>query len=290
MNRIIALFVGASLFAAAVAPANAQTTQPVRDQAIGGGKVVGLDYYYNHQFKAGVQFHYVWEDKANSGFSKFGDVLTSYGSTLAKLEEAPTADDLKKFSVYIIVNPNTPLKAKDGKPNYIEEPAIDNIVSWVNDGGVLALFANDQKNSGCEFEHFDQLTQKFGITYNNVLRNEVPNARDRSPGAFAASTFADTPILNGLKMIYMKEVCTIDVKDPAKALLTAPKEKGAPGTDIIMAEAHVGKGLVFAVCDPWIYNEYIDVPATPTLPFENRQGAVNLSAYLLSHAVAPQAK
>jgi unsaturated rhamnogalacturonyl hydrolase len=280
------------------AAAMAQTTRPSaapipiipvapEDATLGVGKVIGLDYYYNHQFRNGKQFHYVWEDTAASGYSRFGDIWKQYGATLAKLEEAPTLDDLKKFSVYIICNPNTPVKAYQGKANYIMPPDIDAIVTWVQSGGVLAIFANDQPNGGEEFDHLNQLSTKFGITFNNVLRNQVPNARDRRPGCFAASTFGDTPILKGLQMIYMKEVCTMDVTDPAKALLIAPKEKGAPGTDTIMAEAHVGKGLVFAVCDPWVYNEYIDVTA-PNLPIQNRQGAMNLTKYLLQAASAPQ--
>jgi unsaturated rhamnogalacturonyl hydrolase len=87
-------------------------------------------------------------------------------------------------------------------------------------------------------------------------------------------------------MIYMKEICTLQVKDPAKAILTAPKETG-DGTDIIMAESHYGKGLVFVVGDPWVYNEYIDVTA-PGLPIQNRQAAVNLARWLLTAASAPQ--
>jgi unsaturated rhamnogalacturonyl hydrolase len=288
----------AGLFASAVMaqtpPAAAPPAAPVlsdADKTLGVGKVIGLDYFYNHQFKAGVQFHYVWEDKANSGFSKFGDVWQSFGASLAKLEKAPTLDDLKKFSVYIICNPNTPAKALDGKPNYIGIPDGDAIEQWVKDGGVLALFANDQKNSGCEFEHFDTLSSRFGITYNNVLRNEVPNARDRKPGTFTSDEFSDHPIFKDISMIYMKEICTITISPPAQAILTVPKEKAeGDGTDVVMAVSHVGKGLVFAVCDPWVYNEYIDVVSTPGLKLENRKGAVNLARFLLSAASAPQAK
>ena len=46
-------------------------------------KVIGLDYYYNHQVRNGrKQFHYIWDDSdRNSGFSKFGDVWKQYGAS-----------------------------------------------------------------------------------------------------------------------------------------------------------------------------------------------------------------
>lgn len=256
------------------------------DQTVGRGKVVGLDYYYNHQERDGKPFHYIWEDTALSGYSRFGDVWKQYGATLGKLEKAPTVEDLRKFSVYIIVNPNTPAKAASGKPNYIQPADIDAIVSWVRDGGVLALFANDKNN--CEFEHLNQLSQRFGITFNQDLRNEVPNARDRSPGTFTSAQFPEHPLFKDVKMIYMKEICTLGVKDPAKPLLIADKQKGE-GKDIIMATSQFGKGLVFAVGDPWLYNEYIDV-SSPNLTLENRKAAMNLAHWLLSTSSPPQAK
>jgi unsaturated rhamnogalacturonyl hydrolase len=255
-------------------------------EALGRGKVVGLDYFYNHQERDGKQFHYIWDDTTVSGYSKFGDVWQQYGATLGKLEKAPTLQDLRKFSVYIIVNPNTPAKAAGGKPNYIQPADIDAIVSWVNEGGVLALFANDKNN--CEFEHLNQLSQRFGITFNEDLRNEVPNAKDRSPGTFNSAQFPDHPLFKDVKMIFMKEICTLGVKDPAKALLIADKQKGE-GKDIIMAISQLGKGLVFAVGDPWFYNEYIDV-TSPNLTIENRKAAMNLARWLLTASSVPQPK
>ncbi|HVM59840.1 MAG TPA: DUF4350 domain-containing protein [Verrucomicrobiae bacterium] len=255
-------------------------------EPLGHGKVVGLDHYFNHQEKDGKPFHYIWEDTANSGYSQFGDVWKQYGATLASLEKAPTVDDLRKFSVYIIVNPNTPAKAAGGKPNYIQPADIDAIAAWVKSGGVLALFANDKNN--CEFEHLNQLSQRFGITFNVDLRNEVPDKNDRRPGTFSTADFPDHPLFMGVNMIYMKEICTLGVKPPAKALLVAPKQHGE-GKDIIMATSKFGKGLVFAVGDPWLYNEYIDV-TSPGLTIENRKAAMNLAQWLLGASSVPKAK
>src|ERR1700722_683152 len=184
MTKLFAVLAAITL---TVSAASAQTTPPsapAADTTVGQGKVIGLDYFYNHQIRNGKQFHYIWDDKAASGVSKFGDVFIHDGATLAKLEKAPTLDDLKKFSVYIIINPNNETKAADHKPNYILPPDIDAIATWVHDGGTLALFANDEEHGGCEFVHLDQLSQRFGITFNNDERNRVPNARDRSPGTF----------------------------------------------------------------------------------------------------------
>jgi len=49
----------------------------------------------------------------------------------------------------------------------------------------------------------------------------------------------------------MKDTSTIRVSTPARALVT---DHG----DVMIALAHLGKGTVFAVSDPWIYNEYAD--------------------------------
>jgi unsaturated rhamnogalacturonyl hydrolase len=292
VSLIVMLFCGASIAGLSQAQIVVPATQPAlsaADQQLGAGKVVGEDYFYNHQERNGKQFHYIWDDTAVSGMSKFGDVFKQYGANLGKLEKAANADDLKKFSVYLIINPATPAKAPNGKPNYMTATDADAIEAWVKAGGVLGMFANDKNN--CEIEHYDILANRFGITFNNDLRNEVPNARDRLPGTWFAAQFPDHPIFKDVKAVYMKEVCTLQVTGPAKALLVVPKEKKeGEGTDIIMAEAHVGKGLVFAVGDPWEYNEYIDVPATATLPLENRKAAYNLAKYFLEASAPPMAK
>jgi len=263
---------------------DAPATQPSdADQTIGQGKVVGLDYFFNHQVKNGQQYHYIWDDTKTSGYSKFGQVWEQYGATLAGLGKAPTRDDLNKLSVYIIVNPSTEKSAANHEPNYIQPADADAVAAWVNDGGVLALFANDKNN--CEFDHFNILAGRFGIEFNGDLRNTVPTHKEMSRGTF--SDFPDSPLFASVKLIFMKEITTITVHDPAEALLMADKQDGATGKDVIMATAHYGKGFVFAVGDPWFYNEYIDVK-TPELAIQNRAAAENLARWLLGKASAPQ--
>jgi len=48
-----------------------------------------------------------------------------------------------------------------------------------------------------------------------------------------------------------------------------------------MASSQYGKGFVFAVGDPWLYNEYIDNRKLPE-GFENKKAAENLFEWLLS--------
>ena len=63
----------------------------------------------------------------------------------------------------------------------------------------------------------------------------------------------------------MKQICTISVTPPAKPVVT---DKG----DVIMAVSHIGKGTVFAVGDPWLYNEYTDGRKLPA-SFQNFKAA-----------------
>jgi len=274
------------LFASAISLADAPATQvSPADQEIGRGKVVGLDYFFNHQVKNGQQFHYIWDDIKASGYSKFGQVWEQYGATLASLAKAPTREDLNQFSVYIIVNPSTEKTAENHEPNYIQSADADVVAAWVHDGGVLALFANDKNN--CEFDHLNILAGRFGIEFNGDLRNTIPTHKQMARGTF--SNLPDSPLFDGVKLIYMKEICTITVHDGAEALLTADKQDGAVGKDVIMATAHYGKGFVFAVGDPWFYNEYIDVK-TPELAIQNRKAAENLVKWLLGAAAVPVKK
>jgi unsaturated rhamnogalacturonyl hydrolase len=88
--------------------------------------------------------------------------------------------------------------------------------------------------------------------------------------------FPDHPIFRGVGKIYMKEVSTLEIQDPATALFSE-------GGDVVMAFAKVGKGAVFAVGDPWLYNEYITHRKLPE-SFENDKAAENLFRWLLELA------
>jgi len=76
---------------------------------------------------------------------------------------------------------------------------------------------------------------------------------------------------------YLKEICTIAVSGPAKAVLT---DKG----DVLMAVAKVGKGTVFAVVDPWVYNEYTDRRNTLPVEFDTFDAAIDLAGWAVRTA------
>ena len=99
------------------------------------------------------RYHYVWEDTANSGFSVLGGMIVNLGASIDTLCKSPADKDLSRASIYIIVDPDTPLETEH--PNYLEQPAIDALEKWVKSGGVLVLMGNDKGNA--EFEHFNRL-------------------------------------------------------------------------------------------------------------------------------------
>ncbi len=234
-------------------------------------QVVGLDNWYNRETKplTGKPFHYLWTDTENSGYSQWGDLFKKQGATLTTIEQAADSKNLAKLDVYIIVDPDTTSEAKS--PNYLQPADIKAIKNWVNKGGVLMILANDAPN--CEFTHLNMLSTEFGIYFNHVSLHPVLN-RKWDMGAF--TSFPDHPIWKGVSKVYMKEVSSFNLKEPAKSILT---ENGI----VFMAEAKVGKGLVVALGDPWIYNEYIDHAYLPA-DFENMKAAENLTEYLLKNA------
>ena len=241
----------------------------------GDNKVICLDNFFNNEWKKNkngieIRYHYIWEDTANSGYSELGDVIKNLGANITELRKAPTPENLTKASVYIIVDPDTPLETK--QPNYIESNSIKNIVNWVKKGGVLALFANDKGN--CEFTHLNKLSGVFGIHFNEDSRNHV-TGNDYDMGKF--DNLPSNFVFNGVNKIYLKEISTLKLTKNAKSILT---DKG----DVIMATSKYGKGFVFAVGDPWLYNEYISHRKLPA-SFNNKKAAENLFRFLLSKAI-----
>jgi unsaturated rhamnogalacturonyl hydrolase len=237
-------------------------------------KIVTLDCYYNCEWKEvdskTVQYHYVWEDTANSGFSKLATIIEDLGARVNELHIAPTLDLLASSSVYIIVDPDTPAETKH--PNYIGAGAIEAITAYVNAGGSLVLLGNDRGNA--EFEHLNNLASRFGIHFNEDSFHKVIG------NDFAMGKFSDLPdhaIFSGVKQIYLKEISSLEVKKPAVPVLT---QNGR----IFMASACVGKGLVFAVGDPWLYNEYVDGKKLPP-DYENAKAGQNLFRWILDRAL-----
>ena len=85
---------------------------------------------------------------------------------------------------------------------------------------------------------------------------------------------AGNAVFKNTKAVYIKELSPLDLKIPAQALVT---QNG----DVIMGVAKIGKGTVFAVGDPWLYNEYTDGRRIPMI-YENFSAAKDLAKWLLA--------
>ena len=241
------------------------------DLAIGKGKKVGLDNYFNHEMRTtreGITepYHYTWYDGKDSGFTLLGSIFENYGAELKTVSSAPRANTLKDLDVYIIVDPDT--KKETPNPNYVDAQDIAAIENWVKAGGNLVLMANDSAN--VELPHFNKLAARFGIQFTGKSINMVKN-NVYEQGKVTIP--ANHSIFKDVSKVFVKELSVLSVKAPAKAVVTE-------GNDNIMAVAKVGKGTVFAIGDPWIYNEYLNGKRLP-MEFENFKAAKNLAVWLL---------
>jgi unsaturated rhamnogalacturonyl hydrolase len=251
------------------------------------GTTVLLDSWYNSQKReepngTSSYFHYKWDDRADSGFYTFGRIFRSFGARTQTLDSAPRPGNLKNAQVYIIVSPDIP--AKNPTPHYVEAADVKPVLDWVKAGGVLVLMENDSANS--EFEHFNQLSEAFGIHFNAVVRNPVEGNKYEMgkidvPARPPSVGIANWPF-SGPHKFYMKEISTITPKAPAKGIVTLNGE-------VIMAVAKVGKGTIFAMTDPWLYNEYTDGIKLPP-DFQNFQGGKELARWLLQQVPKQRAK
>ncbi|MDB4925277.1 hypothetical protein [Mucilaginibacter sp.] len=234
-------------------------------------QIVTLDYYFNHEThktKDGIKrFHYLWDDEQNTGFSKWGAMFKANGLILDTLDKAPTLANLRNSSVYIIVDPDT--KKETANPNYIKANDAEQIALWVKAGGVLVLMANDSAN--VELPHFNTLAAKFGLHFNNDLPNHVIDDDHFKDGE---AMYVDNAIFKSNPKIFLKDVCSISLNDPAaKAVF-----KSADGASVIAATVKYGKGVVFAVGDPWLYNEYVNGRLTAI--YQNDIAAKELTLWL----------
>ena len=250
--------------------------EAAKTQSIGKGKIVMLDNYFNNEWKKDVtgtevSYHYTWEDKANSGFSTFGNVFDLYGVNRKTLKATPNKEKLKGVDIYIIVDPDT--EKETAKPNYIQGDDIDAISIWVKNGGTLLLMGNDSGN--CEFKHLNQLAERFCIHFDENSKNRVPG-NDFEMGAITIP--ASDGIFHSAKKIYIKELSTVSLKDAVQNTTRSVVLKN--GTDNIIAVARYGRGRVMAIGDPWLYNEYTDGRKLP-VEYENYKAAADIVKWLI---------
>jgi len=239
----------------------------------GRGKTVMLDDYFNHEVRKSKitghdeVWHYKWDERPDAGFYAWGQIFKRLGARTETLSAAPTAAGLKAADVYIIVDPDT---AKEtAGPNFVEPQHINAIVDWVKAGGVLVLMGNDAQNA--ELDKFNTLAAAFGIQFNKDRKFEVVNNDYKMGGVEIAPGNA---IFKTARKVFVKEVSTLSLSGKAKAVVSA-------NGDNIMAVAKHGKGTVFVIGDPWLYNEYVDGRRLP-LEFENFKAAQDLSLWLIA--------
>jgi unsaturated rhamnogalacturonyl hydrolase len=242
----------------------------------GKGKVVTVDSYFNDEHRKDItgrtiSYHYKWDEMTNNGFSTFGHIFNNYGVKTEILYDAPTAQNLSKSNIYIIVDPDIPKENPNTK--YIEEPHIKAISEWVHAGGVLVVLNNDTGNA--EFKHLNNLMAKFGIQLNEDSRNHVEGAKFEQGAIYIPE---GNQIFKTAKKIYIKEISTLKVSPPAVSALTDKN-------DVIIAVAKYGKGAVFAVGDPWFYNEYTDGRKLP-YDFQNFEAANDFVNWLIGQIPA----
>ncbi|MBL7722771.1 MAG: glycoside hydrolase family 88 protein [Chitinophagaceae bacterium] len=243
-------------------------------QNIARGKTVLLDYYYNNEWKKDItgtpiRWHYTWEDKTNSGYAMLGDIFTKYGAKTRSLEKWPTSSDLKNASIYIIVDPDTEKETE--KPKFLNPKDAISISDWVKNGGVLVLLGNDAGNA--EFKNFNLLAGKFGIQFNEDSKNRVQNDQFEQGVVMAG---INNPIFSSNWKMYVKEYSSLEISTPAVVVLKN-------GNDNVMTAKKYGKGTVFAIGDPWIYNEYLDGRKLPA-DFQNYKAAEEWVQWLLKQA------
>jgi unsaturated rhamnogalacturonyl hydrolase len=216
---------------------------------LGRGDTVLVDGWFNSQQRADafgrqIEFHYKWETWDEAGYSLLGHIFHNFGAETQELDAEPSLANLRSAQVYLIVSPDN--ADKNPHPHYANAEDAAQIVSWVRSGGVLMIMEND--TSYADLDHFNAVSEKFGIHFNSVLRKHVIGT-NWDQGKILID--GGGPIFHHPHTIYVKDVCTISVSGPAHAALTE-------GDDIFMATAKYGKGTVYAMVDPWLYNEYTD--------------------------------
>ncbi|MCC3154811.1 glycoside hydrolase family 88 protein [Hymenobacter sp. BT770] len=244
------------------------------ENGIGQNKTVGLDYFFNHEMRKNSitgepeQWHYTWEERTHGGFWLWGNQFRELGAKTVAIPAAPTAASLKNLSVYIIVDPDT--RKESPQPNYIQPADSKAVTDWVKAGGTLVLFANDTAN--CEIKHFNELAKNFGVQFTDQSVNMVQGSQFEQGKVELSSGKA---VFKNAATAYIKELSVLAVQAPGQPLVTNNGK-------VIMATAKLGKGRVFVLGDPWLYNEYVDgrkIPAT----FENFQAGKDLATWLLSN-------
>jgi hypothetical protein len=226
-----------------------------------GNSVVLLDGYHNNETQDPL--HYRWEGTKPGGFSELARLIQNAGAEIDTLKTEITPAALQHANIFIIVDPDNAAEAV--QPRYIGETEKAVLEEWVRNGGRLVLLGNDKGNA--EFEHFNRLAAAFGIEF---LETTYKDAHGRDHLTVSSSS----PVLGAGLNAYLVNVAPLRVTNKTSETLLA--DNGTPLAVLV----HHGQGLVFAIGDPWIYNEYIGRAG-------NRQMAENLFRKFLPANATP---
>ena len=130
------------------------------------------------------------------------------------------------------------------------------------------LLGNDSINA--EFQHFNALSDAFGIHFQQTLVNPV--LKDKFEMG-EVRTGHGNPIFQKDYKLFIKELSPLKLTGNAQSMV----EKEGKS---IMAIVQYGKGRVFALGDPWVYNEYVDGRKLPS-EYENFKAAEDWVKWLL---------
>jgi unsaturated rhamnogalacturonyl hydrolase len=242
----------------------------------GQGNTALVDAWFNSQTRKTALgqtelYHYKWSDDSDNGYSFFGHAFERYGVRLAQLPAAPTRAALAHAQIYVIASPDIP--TKNPNPHYVDKPSGDAIEAWVKAGGVLLLFSNDRDNT--EFEHFNTLSDRFGIHFNPVLSHHAVGNDHASGEVVIPPNTPGFGLQPGGFTAYMKDTSTITATGAAHPLVTS-------NGDVMIAIAHVGKGAVMGIVDPWFYNEYAD--GRKMRQYDGFESALDIAAWAVNQS------
>jgi unsaturated rhamnogalacturonyl hydrolase len=191
-----------------------------------------VDEFHNNENPA----KYTWNNLSNhAGFSTLAGILKGLGADTTSLHHAIDSTALSGVSILIVVDPDTVAS------RYIGDAEIAAIEAWVRRGGSLMLLGNGS-GVDCEFIHLNKLAEGFGISFNGD--NLYPTNSVLSPLPANQSWFS------GASALFARGISSLSLNAPAQSVLALL------GNDL-MATALVGNGRVFAMGDPWLYDEHI---------------------------------
>jgi hypothetical protein len=195
--------------------------------------LVALDCFHNNETSP----HYTWQLTSVGGYSQFAQLILGLGADTTSIKTAMDSMVLAPVKVLIIADPDDSSEAAN--PNFMTIAEADALDKWVQRGGSLMLLGNNKGN--CDFVHFNLCAAKFGITFN----------QDTQSGSADLGPLPLTPLFTGCDTLHIVGICTQTLVAPAQALFTV-------GGNAIISTALKGTGKVFAMGDPWVYNEYIN--------------------------------